>query len=83
MAFSSVSVVGSSLTLKWWKRPKLARRAEEEEEGGDFLPEGIIFEMMKSLGRRVGGWRRSNGKEYDVVREEEEEFIPLVGRERE
>ncbi|PWN53643.1 heavy metal translocatin [Violaceomyces palustris] len=32
MAFSSVSVVLSSLTLRWWKRPAHLVRAEEEEE---------------------------------------------------
>ena len=34
MAFSSVSVVGSSLTLKWWKRPKDSLMPEEYAAGG-------------------------------------------------
>jgi len=29
MAFSSVSVVASSLSLRWWRRPAIALRAGE------------------------------------------------------
>jgi len=33
MAFSSVSVVTSSLTLKWWRRPKESVMADDEKQG--------------------------------------------------
>jgi Cu+-exporting ATPase len=43
MAFSSVSVVGSSLTLKWWRRPKES-----------IMPDRI--EDSNALGESRNGW---------------------------
>lgn len=72
MAFSSVSVVLSSLTLKWWKRPDMARRPddpviEEEHKWKDLLPD---LRVWKSLSRR------SSGSLLPTIREEEE--MPLT-----
>ncbi|SGY73091.1 BQ5605_C005g03260 [Microbotryum silenes-dioicae] len=43
MAFSSVSVVASSLTLRWWRRPRSARRPDDP--AGD-RAEGFISEVL-------------------------------------
>lgn len=82
MAFSSVSVVGSSLTLRWWRRPRMARRADDP--AGD-LAEGTVAEVLGALAdgvrsllpqRKVA--KRMSG--YGPVRaaEVDEESIPLV-----
>lgn len=85
MAFSSVSVVGSSLTLRWWRRPRIARRADDP--AGD-AAEGTIAEVAGALGDTIRGWIKGRGRKsrresgYGLVREEEsgeeEEEIPLV-----
>lgn len=85
MAFSSVSVVGSSLTLRWWRRPRIARRADDP--AGD-AAEGTIAEVAGAVGDMVRGWMKRGKKRergYGLVREEEgdsEEEIPLVLAER-
>ncbi|KAG8898370.1 hypothetical protein FRB99_007489 [Tulasnella sp. 403] len=53
MAFSSVSVVTSSLTLKWWKRPASSVMPGEKEVGD--AEEGIVrsvWEGVKGIVRR-------------------------------
>lgn len=42
MASSSVSVVASSLTLRWWRRPRIARRPDDR--AGD-RAEGTLSEV--------------------------------------
>ncbi|KAK4053057.1 Cu(2+)-transporting P-type ATPase [Microbotryomycetes sp. JL201] len=53
MAFSSVSVVCSSLTLKWWRRPRFARRADDPL--GD-KAEGTMFEVAGAFIDAVKYW---------------------------
>ncbi|BGP37909.1 Cu(2+)-transporting P-type ATPase [Rhodotorula kratochvilovae] len=52
MAFSSVSVVASSLTLRFWRRPRLARRADDPEahKGEGTLAElaGAVLDMART-----------------------------------
>ncbi|KAH7318872.1 heavy metal translocatin [Rhizoctonia solani] len=48
MAFSSVSVVGSSLLLRFWKRPYVEGAEDNEKQG---LLSGV-WEEVKGLGRR-------------------------------
>lgn len=49
MAFSSVSVVSSSLTLKWWRRP------ESSVMPGEAIPGESMFESArKAVGDTVG-----------------------------
>ncbi|KAG8725874.1 hypothetical protein FRC11_001285, partial [Ceratobasidium sp. 423] len=50
MAFSSVSVVGSSLLLRFWQRP-VVQGVEEEKQGGIFRG---VWEEVRGLGRRRG-----------------------------
>ncbi|KAJ1307096.1 hypothetical protein OPQ81_001214 [Rhizoctonia solani] len=47
MAFSSVSVVGSSLLLRFWKRPVVEEGREDKRPWG-----GGVWESVKGLGRR-------------------------------
>ncbi|GAA6009075.1 hypothetical protein JCM10207_004084 [Rhodosporidiobolus poonsookiae] len=55
MAFSSVSVVASSLTLRFWRRPRLARRPDDPAaEAG----EGTFAELRDAVVEMVqAGWR--------------------------
>ncbi|GAA6037104.1 hypothetical protein JCM8097_008737 [Rhodosporidiobolus ruineniae] len=52
MAFSSVSVVASSLTLRFWRRPRLARRADDpaaDAADGTFSElSGAVVDMIKA-----------------------------------
>jgi Cu+-exporting ATPase len=78
MAFSSVSVVCSSLTLRLWRRPSMAKRRGEEEG-----PSPTFFGTVRML---IDGWRRTapNKKGYAAVDGNEIETIPLtVGEEDE
>ncbi|KIY62940.1 copper-translocating P-t [Cylindrobasidium torrendii FP15055 ss-10] len=56
MAFSSVSVVSSSLTLKWWRRPRDSLMPDEayEQSGWFDGAKGIVgdaWESVRTLGR--------------------------------
>ncbi|EEB97681.1 hypothetical protein MPER_02953, partial [Moniliophthora perniciosa FA553] len=59
MAFSSVSVVTSSLTLKWWVRPKDSLMPDESYEGAVGWI-GMVSDVVGSLGI-VEGPGRANG----------------------
>lgn len=78
MAFSSVSVVASSLTLRWWRRPRIARRADDP--AGD-RAEGTMHEMFGALVDAVVAWRKERKAKREVGYGKlagEEESIPLV-----
>ncbi|KAG8705785.1 hypothetical protein FRC11_008785, partial [Ceratobasidium sp. 423] len=64
MAFSSVSVVGSSLLLRFWQRP-VVEGVEEEKQGGIFRG---IWEEVRGLGRR-------RGKGYEALPVEMEDRV--------
>ncbi|KAI5479623.1 Cu2+-exporting ATPase [Pseudohyphozyma bogoriensis] len=92
MAFSSVSVVGSSLTLRWWRRPRSARRADDpagdRAEGTLFEVSGAIKDAVVGLVQKATGGTRQQGSVsrsgYGLVRahsyggESEDEGVPLV-----
>lgn len=82
MAFSSVSVVASSLTLRWWRRPRIARRVDDpagdRAEGMFAEATGAAMDYVSSWSTlREGGRRGSVGGGYGQV-PDEEESIPLV-----
>ncbi|GAA5885407.1 hypothetical protein JCM6882_009608 [Rhodosporidiobolus microsporus] len=55
MAFSSVSVVASSLTLRFWRRPRLARRADDPAVDAG---EGTFAELGGAVADMVrAGWQ--------------------------
>jgi len=54
MAFSSVSVVASSLTLKWWRRPKESVLAEDRGDSFSSLPTAPTISP-------AGVWERVRG----------------------
>ncbi|KAK4703623.1 P-type Cu+ transporter, partial [Phenoliferia sp. Uapishka_3] len=85
MAFSSVSVVGSSLTLRWWRRPRMARRADDpagdRSEGTVAEVFGALVDGVRQLTSRSHRSTRTSG--YGALRElemdeVEEESVPLV-----
>ena len=60
MAFSSVSVVTSSLTLKWWKRPRDSVMPDEAYESEGWL-DGVkdtVGDAWSAV-RSLGGARRA------------------------
>lgn len=72
MAFSSVSVVLSSLTLRWWRRPEFARRPEDpivEENGGKWK------DLLTDL--KLWNTKLYSKSKPPAIREEEE--VPLAG----
>jgi P-type Cu+ transporter len=72
MAASSVSVVGSSLLLKFWKRPRWMEEAAMASKGGikrkgrGWGMGGLVGRVV-DVARAVTGWRRR----------EEEGYVPL------
>jgi P-type Cu+ transporter len=72
MAASSVSVVGSSLLLKFWKRPKWMEEALLADRGG-IKRKGKGWGMGGLVGRVVDGVRAVTGRR----RTEEEGYVPL------
>ncbi|KIJ65595.1 hypothetical protein HYDPIDRAFT_88088 [Hydnomerulius pinastri MD-312] len=55
MAFSSVSVVGSSLMLRWWRRPEESvLRVEKEKEGYSIWESarGVVGDVWESVSSR-------------------------------
>jgi Cu+-exporting ATPase len=79
MAFSSVSVVASSLTLRFWRRPRLARRPDDPafDKGEGAISEltGAVVEMLKAgwetfFVDRSGRRRRGGGRFRQVLRTE-------------
>lgn len=79
MACSSVSVVLSSLTLRWWKRPSIARRPEDTElaedpsKWQDLLQDLRVWKSRSSMSRTSGG---NSNSLLPTIKEEEE--IPLT-----
>jgi len=63
MAFSSVSVVSSSLMLKWWKRPKESILVEDPDGSFGVLPgaPGTSTFGGFSMGSGVTVWERIRG----------------------
>lgn len=63
MAFSSVSVVTSSLTLKWWKRPKESVLVEDGDGSSfDSLPTApAVSSASGGFGVGVTMWERIRG----------------------
>ncbi|KAF9441577.1 Cu-transporting P-type ATPase [Macrolepiota fuliginosa MF-IS2] len=76
MAFSSVSVVGSSLTLKWWRRPKESVMPDSGDgfsEGAKSGWSGVFMDSVGSVREFVGSgvdwtWnRRGATRGYEQV----------------
>lgn len=63
MAFSSVSVVTSSLTLKWWKRPKESILVENGDDSFATLPVAPATSTFGGFGTGSGVtvWERIRG----------------------
>jgi Cu+-exporting ATPase len=74
MAASSVSVVVSSLCLKFWKRPGWMDEAEAEEKGGFILRKGKGWGVMGHAREVVGGWFGVGG----TRRKQAEGYVPLA-----
>ncbi|PSS12732.1 hypothetical protein M430DRAFT_174566 [Amorphotheca resinae ATCC 22711] len=72
MAASSVSVVGSSLLLKFWKRPRWMEDALAEEKGG-LKKRGKGWGMWGFVGKFMDYARAITGRR----RKEEEGYVPL------
>ncbi len=69
MAFSSVSVVSSSLTLKWWKRPKDSVMPDEALESKDGWWDGARDTVGDAWGavKSIGGSRRTLKEGYSPL----------------
>lgn len=65
MAFSSVSVVSSSLTLKWWRRPRIARR--RGDPSGD-RREGTLSEVFGAASEGLDRMWRGRSALFDSRR---------------
>jgi len=69
MAFSSVSVVASSLTLRLWRRPRLARRTDDPagDSGEGTLSElgGATVDLVRSAWSKVFPARGRQGSRRD------------------
>ena len=65
MAFSSVSVVMSSLTLKWWTRPKDSVMSDQGVAGGVALP---LTTAVDSNARWTGLFLDSTASVLDSAR---------------
>ena len=63
MAFSSVSVVTSSLTLKWWRRPEDSLMPGEKRPGETMLEsvKNVLGEAWMSVYSLVGSRRDKAG----------------------
>lgn len=63
MAFSSVSVVSSSLTLKWWRRPVESVMPGETIPGESMLDslKGVLRDMWESVKSVVRAKRDTSG----------------------
>ena len=72
MAASSVSVVGSSLLLKFWKRPSWMNDMLTEEKGG-LKKRGKGWGLAGAVGRAADMARAVTGRR----RKEEEGYVPL------
>jgi len=88
MAFSSVSVVGSSLTLRFWRRPRIARRpddpAGDRAEGTVAEVWGAAVDGVAGLVDRVrGGHRRRAGARPGAGLRRESEYGLLAGADEE
>jgi|ERR1700722_6923641 len=66
MAFSSVSVVTSSLMLKWWKRPAVSVMPGESIPGETLL-ESVRNTLEGVLDSMVGLIRRRRNREYSQL----------------
>jgi P-type Cu+ transporter len=68
MAFSSVSVVGSSLTLKWWVRPRASILPEEREAETKLETKGTFGGLAESvLGWVSVTWDRRRKDGYSAL----------------
>ena len=79
MAFSSVSVVSSSLTLRWWRRPAMARSINDT--AAEPRPWEKAFLSTKTVlwsGLATGANAIRSKKGYNDVSMDEEEAIPLT-----
>lgn len=63
MAFSSVSVVSSSLTLKWWKRPRDSLMPDEAYEQSGWLDgaKGVVGDAWQSVRTLRRGSKKEQG----------------------
>ncbi|EJD07313.1 copper P-type ATPase CtaA [Fomitiporia mediterranea MF3/22] len=63
MAFSSVSVVSSSLTLRWWRRPESSVMPGEERPGETMIQSAnrFIADVWSEIRARVRGGKDTKG----------------------
>ncbi|KAG8724051.1 hypothetical protein FRC09_000652 [Ceratobasidium sp. 395] len=74
MAFSSVSVVSSSLMLRWWRRPSCSIMPGEEGEGGKGVVREVVGDVWAWVRGLVGGGERRRGG-YSAVPVEMEDRV--------